>query len=540
MLKFRTLTIVMVLVAVLAIGSLIGWAQEQHLRYGGTFVTVAPYEEIMGLDPLRVTIESASTTTLLYQIHEGLVKWNATTLEIEPAIACSWDIGEDGKTYDFYLRKAVKFHNGREVTAQDFKYSFERMMDPELRGLSTYIFSEIVGVDEYVTGTADHISGIKVLDNYRLQITLEHIDISFLDGLCEPGAVVVPREEVERVGLEKFNRNPVGAGPFKVVSWIGNEFTLEAFDGYWAGRPYLDTFKYIWMPEAGARGAAFDAEELDVCVAMPVQYARWNKDPVVKEHMIEVAELWTRHIGFNTEWGPFKDKRVRQAFNYAIDEKTVVEKYLHGKAYPATGVLPPSMPGYSAELKGYGYDPAKAKELLKEAGYPDGFTVEIMGDPTHPAWGIPGVVAVMPYLEQVGIHVKCLPIEYGAMVEYVLRGDFQAYIDAFGGITSPLLYLGRFHSNNIGTINWFRYNNTEVDKLLNQAARTTSSEARLKLLQQAEEIIVEDAPIWFDNYNKAILAYQPWVHGLQPNPIDVLAQDYEKVWVDERSPRAGG
>lgn len=536
--KFRTLSVVVVLVAVLTMGGVIGWTEEEQPRYGGTFVTAVPYEEVVGLDTLRITVNNASTISVTNQIHEGLVKWNTTTLEIEPAIAERWEVSEDGKTYTFYLREGAKFHNGREITAQDFKYSFERMMDPELGGLSTYLFREVVGVNEYLDGTVDHISGIVALGD-ALSIILKHVDVTFLNGLCEPGATVVPHEEVEKMGLEEFNRAPIGAGPFKFVSWIGNEIKLEAFDGYWTGRPYLDALEIIWMPEAGARGAAFDAEELDGVVAMPVQYARWREDPVVKEHMVEVAELWTRHVGFNTEWGPFKDKRVRQAFNYAIDEKTVVDKYLHGKAYTATGVLPPSMPGYNPELEGYGYDPEKAKELLKEAGYPDGFTVEVKGDPTHPAWGIPGVEAVMPYLEAVGIHVKPLPTEYGTLVEEVVRGDFQGYIDAFGGISMPLLYLSRFHSNNIGTTNWFRYKNSEVDTLLDQATKTIDSEERIKLLQQAEEIIVEDALIWFDNYNKAVFVYQPWVHGLQPFAVDVNYQDYEKVWVDETSPRAG-
>ena len=296
----------------------------------------------------------------------------------------------------------------------------------------------------------------------------------------------------------------------------------------------------MWRPEPGAREAAFDAGELDGLAADPTSYARWKEDPVVSQHMIEGPELWTRHIGFNTEWGPFRLKKVRQAFNYAIDKVTMVEWYLHAKAYPATGVFPAVMDAYNPELKGYGYDPEKAKELLAEAGYPDGFTVDIVGDPTSPDWGIPAVVAVMSYLETVGIHVNPIPTEYGAMVEQVVRGDFEGYVDAFGGVVSSLNYINGFHSSNIGTSNWTRYSNPEVDALLDLAGRTTDDDTRIAYLRAAELLIVEDAPIWFDNYNKAVYVYQPWVHGVQPCAVDITYQDYELVWVDDTSPRAGG
>jgi len=532
------------LVGVLVLGLLIAPAViavgEAQPRYGGTFVTAIPYEEIIGLDPLRITIWNGSSVGVIIQIHEGAVKWNTTTLEIEPALAESWQLSEDARIYTLHVRKGAKFHNGREVVAQDFKYSFERMMDPELGGLSTYLFSGVVGVDEYVAGTADEISGIVVVSASELRVTLKQIDVSFLHNLCEPGAVIVPQEEVDAIGLDAFNRDPVGAGPFKFVSWIGNEITLEAFDGYWGGRPYLDTLKLVWRPEPGAREAAFDAGELDGLAADPTSYARWKEDPVVSQHMIEGPELWTRHIGFNTEWGPFRLKKVRQAFNYAIDKVTMVEWYLHAKAYPATGVFPAVMDAYNPELKGYGYDPEKAKELLAEAGYPDGFTVDIVGDPTSPDWGIPAVVAVMSYLETVGIHVNPIPTEYGAMVEQVVRGDFEGYVDAFGGVVSSLNYINGFHSSNIGTSNWTRYSNPEVDALLDLAGRTTDDDTRIAYLRAAELLIVEDAPIWFDNYNKAVYVYQPWVHGVQPCAVDITYQDYELVWVDDTSPRAGG
>lgn len=534
----RFFLIGMLVLGLLIAPAVIATGQDQP-RYGGTFVTAIPYEEVVGLDPLRLTIWNASSMGVITQIHEGLMKWDTTTLAITPTLAESWEISEDVKTYTFNLREGVKFHNGREFVAQDVKYTFERMMDPALGGLHTYLFSGIVGVDEYVAGTADEISGIVVVSAYVVQITLKEVDVNFLHNLCEPGAVIVPQEEVEGMGLDAFNRAPIGAGPFTFESWIGTEVTLEAFDDYWAGRPYLDTLKMVFLPEPAARAAAFDAGELDVVVPGIATYVRYMADPIRSQYLIESPILWTRHIGFNTEWGPFRDKRVRQAVNYAIDQVAVAENYLQGQVYPATGTLPPIVDAYNPLLEGYGYDPEKAKELLAEAGYPNGFEFDVIGDPTDPTWGIPAAIAVMPYLDAVGIRLNPIPTEYGAMVDQVVRGDFEAWVDAFGGLVSSLSYISNFHSKNIGTSNWARYSNPAVDALLDLAAETTDDEKRIGLIQGAEIIIVNDAPIFFNNYPKGTMAYQPWVHGIQPSPVDLFYQDYELVWVDETSPRLG-
>jgi len=250
-----------------------------------------------------------------------------------------------------------------------------------------------------------------------------------------------------------------------------------------------------------------------------------------------VPELYTRHVGFNTTWGPFKDKKVRQAFNYAIDKKTIIHKYLMDKAYSAVGYLPTSLPAFNPQLEGYSYDLGKAKELLKEAGYPDGFTVEIIGHPTNPAWGIPAVEAIMPYLAAAGIKVKPLALESTELYTRIREGKFEAYIQSFGGVASSLQYLLRWTSDNIGAVNYVRYNNPEFDKLINRAYKEVDSAKRIALVEDAEKILVEDAPMWFFNYNKAVVVHQPWVHGLEPCALEMFWQPYWKIWVDETSPR---
>ena len=508
-------------------------------RYGGTLVIPQPYSEFISMDPIRIGAGRAEDIQVIIQALEGLVKLDLVALKPVPALAERWEISDDLLTYTFYLRRGVKFHHGREVTVHDVKYSFERLMDPEEAAVPIKILENVKGVDEFRAGIADHISGIKVLDDYTVQITLEEVDVDFLYKLAEPGASIVPKEEVERLGAD-FGRTPVGTGPFRFVSWVGDVITLEAFEDYWGGRPYLDRLIWKLMLEPGAREAGFRAEELDLTILTGPQYVTFREDPLYRDYVVTVPELWTRNIFFNLEWGPFRDRRVRQAFNYAIDRATIVEKYLLGTAYPATGWSQLASPAFNPELKGYEFNPERARQLLEEAGYGDGFTVEIMGHPTHPAWGIPAVEAIMPYLEAVGIHVIPVPLESAARLHRRNTGDFQAGITSSGGKASPLLHLGMFHSTvKRADGNFPAYNNPRFDHYIDLARKEPDFEKRMELLRKAEEILVEDAPVWFFNYNKAVMVHQPWVHGLQPVALDLVYQHFDRVWIDERSPRAG-
>ena len=224
----RSSLAVVLILGMLAASFVVGVGQDQP-RYGGTFVNMINPSEVITLDPLRSSITDAETGSVIMQVHRGLVRWTPE-LSVEPALAESWEISEDGTVYTFHLRHGASFQNGREVIAQDCKYSFERLMDPNRGGISVYIFGNVVGADEFRNGEAESIAGIKVVDNYTLRITLKGMDLTFLTTLGEPGAGVVPSEAVEAVGDGQFGRNPVGAGPFMLESWRGDTITLKAFE----------------------------------------------------------------------------------------------------------------------------------------------------------------------------------------------------------------------------------------------------------------------------------------------------------------------
>jgi peptide/nickel transport system substrate-binding protein len=329
-------------------------------------------------------------------------------------------------------------------------------------------------------------------------------------------------------------------------SWLRDaQVVLRRFDRYWrmdaSGNrlPYVDRVVFRIMREMSTIEAEFEAGNLDFSVMLDPQYRKYTAHPIYKERIVRVAELFTRHIGFNLDQqgAPWQDKRVRQAINYAIDRKTIVEKVLHGKAFPATGVLPPSLAGFDRTLSGYEYNVDRAKRLLAEAGFPNGFTVKIIST-DHPAYGLPAVEAVMGYLSAVGIRVQPEVMEAAALAQRTHDGNYEWFSTSSGGATHPLAYLRRrFHSRFVGAPgNFTRYRNRTVDDLLDQAAEAPDTATMIRLVRQAERVIVDDAPWWFSNYNMAVIAHHPYVQGLRPIPTDIDFQSLEEVWFSS-SPR---
>lgn len=507
--------------------------------YGGTLTYPLPYPEAVSvLDPAHD--DNTPSQIVIRNIFATLLRNCPETEAPIPGIAKSWEASDDGTVYTFYLREGVKFHHGRELTAEDVKFTYERLMCPEEASVGADMFLMVVGVDEFQEGKADEISGIEVLDPYTLRITLKEIDVVLPYTLAEEEAGIVPKEEVERLGTA-FGRNPVGAGPFKLENWIrGAAIELVAFDDYYDGRPYLDRVIFQVMQEEGARVAAFRAGELDIDIVYPAQYEAYRKDPQFKDLLFEVPELWTRHIHFNLDHEGLSDVRVRQAFNHAIDRKLIVERVLADMAYPAVGWLPGGSPAFNPELEGYNYDPDRALELMKEAGYgPDNpLEIEIQGG-THPAWGIPIVEVAMPFLEKVGFKINPVVLDGATIVANRQVGNFDAYISSHGGRASPLRYLSYYFWSKTPRIagNYSNYDNEQFDYYLEEAMRTPDFEKRIQLIQKAEEELVKDPPVWFFNYNKAVGIAQPWVHGVIPVQRELLYMPIEKIWIDETSPR---
>lgn len=523
---------IMLLVSAMMIGNL--WAE----RSGGACTVAAPYGgDFFSLDP-HVTTRTQDYLVVM-NIHHGLYKWdpdqNLPVLDLAQKV----EISDDGLVYTYTLRDNIKFHNGRQLVADDVIWSFERIMNPDTASPCSRRIRVIKGAKAFEDGEADHIAGLRKIDDLTIEMTLEGaIDPGF--PLYEPCAAILPREEIEK-DPAAFGLAPVGCGPFKFVDWVkGSELTLEKFSDYYeAGKPYLDKLVYGVMPEAATRDVAFRAQELDVTIVDTAQYESYQMDPEISQNLVEVAEMYTRCIGFNRDFEPFSDTRVRQAINYAIDSDLIIDKFLKNKAYPATGFLPTTSAAFNPNEQGYNYDPEKAKALLKEAGYEDGFEFTCIGT-TNKAWGTELLETLIPFLKAVNVTINIQQVEGATLAQKVLNEqDWDAFIWSLDSGPDPLQALSRFHSDNPQSGgNFIRYNNPEFDQLLDAAAQERNEAKKIELIQQANALFTEDAPLWFFNYNKAIIATQPWVHGIKPVAVEHMYQNFTDVWVDESSPRA--
>jgi peptide/nickel transport system substrate-binding protein len=361
------------------------------------------------------------------------------------------------------------------------------------------------------------------------KVQLDAPDSTFLTTLAWPSMAVVPKEVVEERGAD-FGNNPVGSGAFKFIEWVKDDHvTLEAFEDYYAGRPYLDKAIFRSVPEKSTVEAEFLAGNLDAFIATTSIYRKYKDDPQYEDQLLTVAEYFTRNIGFNTTKEPFTDKRVRQAFNYAIDKEAILKHVLDGKGFLAAGWLPSSNWAFDPGFKGYEFDADKAKALMAETDFAGGVEVPIVTT-EHPEWGLPIVEAVMPYLDEVGITLKPEVMTGGVMNERIIQGDYTAYIWSNGGDAHPVAFMYRWHSTRQEITN--RYANPEVDELLERAKQSTDRDEIIDLVRQVDSIVVEDAPMWPFHYNMAVTMFQPWVHGVNQFPVDMAMQDLSTVWLD--------
>lgn len=510
------------------------FAQAQEPRRGGTIRFTAPYGASFVSNDSHVSNQIQDD---IYgkALHRSLYKWDSAANKPIPELMTSVAASDGGRVHTFKFREAY-FHNGRKMTVDDVIATFVRLMDGSKNYPGARYIRQIKGAVEVEKNGAKAIEGLKKIDDTTLEITfVDRVDPGFL--FLSATTSIYPFPEANAADF--FNK-PVGLGPFKFVEHVpGSRMTFERFDKFYqAGKPYADRLVISPMGEAAARDIAFRNKEIDVSILGSTQYVAYQADANLSKGLLEVAEVFTRNMGMNPEFKPFSDKRVRQAINHAIDADLIIKRLVRDKAYRAAGWLPLSSPGFDKEMKPYAFDPERAKKLLAEAGYADGFEFEWTATPNE-SWGQPIVEAVIPMLAKVGIKVKIKPVETSALGGIVAKGDFQAYIWSNTSGPDPLTAMRCFHSQTPrSACNYTTYKNPAVDKLLDEAGNAEDPAKKLDLVKQAAKIVYDDAPVWFFNYNKAVMAYQPWLKGLQPNATELALQYYEDLWVDASSPAA--
>ncbi len=496
----------------------------QTPKYGGIYHwSISGDLQAGGLDPARFT--GLTEWAVAIDIYNGLVQFDDNN-NIVPDLAETWTVSADHKTYTFTLRKGVKFSNGREVTAQDVKYSIERIYDPATKSPNTWIFDGVIqGTPAMLKGEAKELSGIRTLGPSQVRFTLEQPLGHFLALLTMPQAFVMAKEEVERWGAD-YVSHPVGTGPFVLKEWRRQDrIILEANPNYFGGKPYLAGQEIRIIPESSTREAEFKAGRLDSMGVPTATFQQWVTDPQWKPYITRSAEVMINYLGFNFKRKPFDDVRVRRAFAYAIPRKQILEQVFNGTGVVAHGPIPPGLPGYNAKIAALPYDPSKAKALLAEAGFANGLDAEMLITPTTNNQRLFGILQAA--LRGVNINLKPAFRERAAYFRARRTGDFDVaradwwadYLDA-ENFLYPL-----FHTGN----HWSSYSNPAVDAVIDRARATVDPAERVRLYQQAEQLIIADMPWVFLWHDTSYGVHQSWLMGLKsfPTPRRTL-----QIWVN--------
>jgi ABC-type transport system substrate-binding protein len=435
--------------------------------------------------------------SIIKSLFDGLMDYKPGTTELVPDLAESYEITNGGKTFTFKLRTRAKFHNGREVTAEDVKYSIERVLDPATQSPGAGFFGSI--------------ASMTVVDPHTIKFDLSRPDATFLHVMAINFAHVVPKEAVEEFGAD-FGHHPVGSGAFKLKEWtLGQRLVIERNPDYWKpGVPNFDSVTFEFGQEPTVALLRLQKGEVDVLGdgIPPAQFLEVKDDPQYKGQIVEGGQLHTGYVTMNVNTKPFDDVRVRQAVNMAINKDRIV-RIINNRAVPANQPLPPSMPGYIKDFQGYAYDPEGAKKLLADAGLADGFSTELYVYNTDPNPRI--AQAIQQDLAAIGIKAE-------------LKSLAQATVIAAGGDgTAPMIWSGGMGwiadfpdpSNFYGPIlgcggavkggwNWSWYCNKELDEKAAEADSITDparAEERNKLWGDIYAKVMKDAP-WAPIFNQ--------------------------------------
>ncbi len=488
---------------------------------------VAEDATLIRLGPEPPTLDphlSGDTFSSLYvvEIFGGLLTLEAENpkntqdqqIRIVGDLAKDWDVSDDGRTYTFHLREDAKFHDGRPVTAEDFKWSIERIADPETEAvLADNFLGDIVGFRDRQRGLASNVEGVRVIDDHTLSLTIDAPKAYFLSKLTYPATFVLDRNNVE--GNPQWFREPNGTGPFRLTEYEpGETLRLTRNEAYHLGPPKLAEVQFILS--GGNALLMYENDEVHVTGVglLNVEAVLDPSNPLSKEVIQAPPSFDVSYVGMNSTEPPFDDPKVRQAMNYAVDKETLTAILLEGLDRPAKGILPPSFPGYNPDVRGYEYDPEKAKQLLRESKYGDNLdeipriVMTVPGSFGAPVSPVMEAV-VQSWRENLGLEIEFLQTEWATFLDDLKRKRFQM----FGGMgwiadyPDPENFLDvLFHSESAN--NHTRYSNPEVDHLL-EAARTESDEtARFEIYNKVEEMILEDAPwvpLWHSGSGYALL-----------------------------------
>jgi len=458
-----------------------------------------------------------------------LVEFEIGTTNIVPALAESWTVSPDGKAYTFTLRKGVKFHSNanfkptRDFNADDVLFSWNRMADEnhpfhKMTAGQTFSYYDDMGMKNIV-------DKVERLDDYAVRFDLKRPEAPFLADMAMDFASILSKEYFETM-QKKGTPNaadvyPIGTGPFEFVSYQKDAIIrYRAFDKYWGGRPKIDNLVYSITRDATARYAKLKTGECQVMAfPKPADLDEMKKDPQL--NVLSKEGLNIGYIAFNVEKKPFDDKRVRQALNYATNKDAILKAVYQGNGQVAKNPIPPILWSYNDAIKDYAYDPAKARELLAQAGFPNGFELELWYLPVTRPYNPDGkrmAEMIQADWEKVGVKAKLLTYEWAEYRKRAKGGEHQVVMFGWSGDNGdpdnffvPLLGCEAVK----GGGNNARWCNKQFEDLVVKAAQTPKQADRARLYGEAQVIVKEEAPwitiahsVRFDPLRKEVKGYK--------------------------------
>ena len=472
--------------------------------------------QALGLHTLRVTAE----------IFETLVATRPDSTEVIPGLAESWTTSPDGMIWTFKLRRGVRFHDGTPLDAAAVKFTFDRVIDP------THPHAKS-GKWSFVTGYLSSVKSVEVLDPQTVQLHLKYPTGSLPALLALPNCAIVSPTAFTKAPAD-FDTKPVGSGRYKFESWErGSRLVLRRNDDYWGVKGKPQALVYRGIPEANTRVSELLTGGVDLILPIPPDFVeRLEKTSGVTVHKATGLTVW--YAGFNVEKKPFTDRRVRQAFNHAVNKDAIVRDILKGTGIPAVGPLLPGTWAFEPNVHKYPYNPGLARKLLAEAGYPNGLEVDFWVPESGSGMQAPVEMStvIQANLAAVGVKAPLKTFEWGSYLGKV-RSDAPAMFALSWFLKSEdpdLSMYPLFFSKNQPLPNRSNYNNPEVDQLLVQARQLTDRSKRAELYRKAQRLIVEDAPWLFVDHEVQVVATRANVKGfhLHPSGFDLRVENVTK------------
>jgi oligopeptide transport system substrate-binding protein len=505
---------------------------------GGT-LRFSTKDQIRTLDP-AIAYDEVSAIPI-HAIFETLVDYepssevnDAAGMHIVPRLAESWELSPDARIYSFTLRPDLVYSDGSPLVAADISYSLERAMTKPDSPFGPFLLG-IAGASDVIAGKVPHAEGIVVTNPRTITIHLTEPNAAFIYVMTMSFAAPQRADHVTKVG-DQIRRQTLGAGPFVVAKWDeGERIVLERNPHYWdRTRVHLDALEMRENVPRDTQFLMFERGEIDTAVQLSAPDYLWVIDQREwKPYVHHRAVMNAYGSRFNVRRKPFDDRRVRQALNYALDKVHTI-KLLNGAAVPSHGLLPPGMFGRDQALLPYPHDPARARALLAEAGYPHGFDTDYVVMNDEEAEKLAG--SLQGDLAEVGVRVHISVMSFATYVTAIGKPDGPAFSKAtwIGDYPDPTNFFdARFHSRMIAKQNSNNdsfYTNPELDMLLDQARGETDPQARATMYHRAERILYEDAP-WIWDYHQMITeVLQPYVRGYSLHPV--WLRDYSSAWLD--------